>query len=180
MERFNFFLLLCTSIIAAVISGDIYAGNRAGAMTISFGEGYYYFASNRQIDNTGVPFLAFGYSLTDYWGIEGLVGVFNTPSRQADDNGQQVNGSLLAMDTIYHFKPYKNILEPFLLAGVGVLGLNPNGSDAHNQGNMNAGGGVQIFIHPSIAFRFDARDFYTFVGGKNDIFVDAGMSFLFF
>lgn len=73
--------------------------------------------------------------------------------------------------------PYR-FVEPYLLAGVGVIGLNPNRNDGHNEGNMNFGIGSDFFIEKSIAFRIEARDFYTFVGGKNDILIGAGIKFL--
>ena len=169
--------MMCVILFFIAAYVNVYGGNRDGAVTFSMGSGIYDFASKRQIDNTSVPFAALGYQFNPHWGIEGLLGIFNTDSHDPDDNCEQVNGTLVALDGIYHFSPYTK-LEPFVLAGFGILGMNPNGSNAHNLGNINAGIGAQIFADTSVALRFEARDFYTIVGGFNDLYFDAGLSFL--
>jgi hypothetical protein len=66
------------------------------------------------------------------------------------------------------------------LAGPGIIGLNPNGNDPNNEGNINAGLGTQYFVDKSFAFKVEARDFYTITGGgKNDVLIDVGVTYLF-
>lgn len=179
MIRWKFIFRLWVIFITSVIFTDAQAGNRAGSFSFSLAEGYYYFAAKRHIDDTNITNFSLAYYFTKNWGMEGLVGFLNTNSHHPDDNGNQVKGNVYVMDVVYHFSPYKTVLEPYLLIGVGILGLNPNGSSAHNLGNINAGIGAQIFFHPSMAFRLEARDFYTMVGGYNDVLLNGGMSFLF-
>ncbi|RDI42723.1 OmpA family protein [Aquicella lusitana] len=177
MKKLDFTVLAFAGLLCLISLPMAHAANRAGSATFTLGAGNYYFSSRRHIDNTGFPFAALGYNFTDQWGLEGLFAVFNTDSNRPEDNGKQVKGALFALDAIYHFSPYR-IMQPFVLAGVGALGLNPNGTDADNQGNINAGVGAQFFANESVAFRIEARDFYTIVGGKNDVFLDAGVTFL--
>jgi OOP family OmpA-OmpF porin len=155
-----------------------YAGNQAGDATLTLGDGYYWFSSKRHIDNTGIPYGAIAYNLTDHWGIEGMVGFFTTDSRRTIDNGKEVSGTLYAIDAIYRFSPYCRF-EPYVLAGPGAISMSPNGNDANTEGTVNGGVGAQYFFSEKIALRVDARDFYTIVGGKNDFFLDGGVSFLF-
>jgi hypothetical protein len=158
-------------------SSYVYAGNRENALSLSLGGGYDYFSQERHIDNTGFPFFVLGYQLTSHVGIEGLVGGFITQSRRLEDDNRHVRGALVAVDGVYHFKPY-HMLEPLVLAGVGVTSLNPNGTDANNEGNVNVGTGVEVFLEKSLALRFEVRDFYTIVAGKNDVIADASVTFL--
>lgn len=170
-------VLSCLSLISVAAISTSYAADRAGAASFTVGAGSLHFASSRDIDNTGVPFFGLGYDFTDHWGIEGILGFFNTDSNNPEDNGKQVNGTMFLVDGLYHFTPY-NIVEPYVMLGVGILGMNPNGTDANNEGNINAGLGAKVFFDKSIAFRFEARDLYTTVGPKNDYMFDAGVTFL--
>ena len=60
-----------------------------------------------------------------------------------------------------------------------LLVMNPSRYNANSEGNINAGLGAKFFFTDNIAFRADVRDFYTWVGGKNDVLVDAGINFFF-
>lgn len=170
--------------LAALMSMSVYAdkycgrcvGNDKGDVTVTLGGGGIIFASKRQIDNAGIAFAALAYNLTDNWAVEALLGGFNTSLNNSDN--RTVNGTLFALDALYRFIP-QHALSPYVLAGVGVFGMNPNGTDANNEGNINIGVGAQYFVHPAVALRLEARDFYTLIGGKNDVMIDGGVSFLF-
>lgn len=178
--KFRSVIFTCVSALSLLSATHTFAENRAGAFTATIGGGTLYFDSKRDMENTGVGLIGLGYDFTDRWGIEGLLGSFHTHFRSYVQDDRTIDGTLFAIDGVYHvapFLPHFNFVEPYVLAGVGVLGMNPSGNDAHNQGNINAGVGVEFFIHPSIAFRLEARDFYTIVGAKNDAMLDAGITF---
>lgn len=168
--------LLVTSLIFIISFSTVHAATRAGAATFTLGGGYEFFASRRHLDNANMPYIAIGYDFTDHWGFEGLLAIFNTLHTTTDD--REVRGTLVNLDGLYHFTAYKNIVEPYILMGIGVTGLNPNGNDADNEANINAGIGAQLFFDRSIGFRIEGRDLYTMVGGKNDVLLDAGVTFL--
>lgn len=164
----------------AFISSNVFAMTRANTATFTLGGDYMFFANKRHIDNTAVPYGILGYNFTEHWGIEGLLGVINTNS-QKNINGnknEHVHGGLFLVDGLYHFTAYKNI-EPFVLAGVGITGLDPNGEDARNEGNINAGAGVLWFANEIVALRLEVRDIFTIVGGKNDVMLGGGVTFTF-
>lgn len=174
--------LLCTSVASLSLLGILacqssFAFNHAGTVSLTAGGGYDYFSSKRHVKNSGVGFGILGYNFTDQWGIEALLGVFNTRSRHVDNYDELVKGSMFAFNAAYHFNPYGGI-QPYLLAGPGVMGFNPNGTDAHNEGNVNAALGADYFFNEIVALRVEVRDFYTFTGGKNDIFISGGVTFL--
>lgn len=160
-------------------SNVAFAQNRANVASIFFGDGFYHFAAKRRLDNVNVPLLGFGYNFTEHWAIEALLSRFNTDVKKSENDTRTIQGELGTIDAVYHFiSPTMQLIEPFILAGVGFTGLNPNRHDAHDEGNMNAGVGVQMFINRWIALRLEGRDFYTFVGGKNDYMIDGGINIL--
>jgi outer membrane protein W len=170
-------MFLLAGTLLLTLSSHTYASNRAGALSLTLGGGVVDFSSKRHIDNTGYPFIAMGYQFTDRLGIEGLFAGFITRSHRPVDDNRQVRGAMGLVDGTYHFSPLR-MFEPFVLAGVGMTGMNPNGTDADVQGNVNAGVGVQIFLDKSFALRFEARDLYTTVEGKNDVLFNAGVTLL--
>ena len=153
------------------------AFNQAGDVTLTAGGGYDIFSSKRHIQNAGIPVGIIGYNFTDNWGIEGLLGFFHADSIAPAIYGKQINGTMFAANVVYHFSPY-SFIQPYVLAGPGAMDLNPNGTSAHAEGNINAAVGAQLFMTEVVAFRVEARDLYTFVGGKNDVFLSGGVTVL--
>lgn len=178
MNKGLYLLSVAASLSMLTFSSCAFAGNAASDATLTLGGGYDRFDTKRNIDNTGVTYASLAYNLTTEWGVEALLGSFISTSHRPEDDGRQVRGALFALDGIYRFLP-RNCFEPYVVAGPGATGMSPNGYDAHVQGNVNAGVGAQYFISKSIALKVEVRDFYTFVGGKNDVFVNGGVSFLF-
>lgn len=168
------------SIIATILflTTTAQAASRPNTTTFTLGGGYEFFASKRNIQNTAVPLAMLGYNFTERWGIEALFGVINSTSHQNATYGEHVHGNLFLIDGLYHFSCCHHI-EPFVLAGVGITGLDPNGNDARNEGNINAGAGILWFANEVVALRLEARDLYTITGGKNDVLVDGGVTFVF-
>lgn len=178
MKKLHSLALACIGIISITTFTNSYAQNCANSVTFSLGAGPEFFAQKRHIRNATVPFASIGYNYTDHWGLEGLWGTFKTKFKDDyNPDHPHVSGTLGLIDVLYHFSPYC-FVQPFLTAGVGVTGLSPNRFDSHNEGNINAGIGLQFFANEIVAFRLDARDIYTMVGGKNDVYLNAGVTFL--
>jgi hypothetical protein len=155
-----------------------WANNTAAAITVTPTLGMDFFASKRDLNTASVlPAMALTYNVDDTWAIEGFYGALNT-SYHSDSHTGSVNGHLYLVDGLYRFQA-KGRCQPYLTGGLGVLYLNPNGTDAANQGNINIGAGTQLFFAENIALRGDIKDLYTMSGGKNDVLVSLGVSFLF-
>lgn len=182
MKKLHLLVITCASMMSLSMNsfacdacGCQEIGTRANSLSFTVGGGKDFFASKRRIKNAGVTFGAAGYNFTRHWGIEALVGFFNTTFTGANDTGKQTNGNLVLVDGMYHFAPYR-FVQPYILAGVGITSLSSNRTDANNQGNINAGVGLQFHVNEVVSFRVDARDLYTLIGGRNDVFVSAGVS----
>ncbi|VVC75947.1 hypothetical protein AQUSIP_12480 [Aquicella siphonis] len=178
MKKIFYSFVLSSIGLATLSSHSAYAGNRPGALTLTAGGGYVYLDSKREMNNKGFGMLELGYNLTEHWGVEGFLAGFKTRFKRSVNDTRHVSGTVFNFDGVYHFSPFK-IVEPYILAGVGITGLNPNRNDANNEGNINAAIGAQIFVANSVALRLEARDAYTWVGGKNDVYVNGGVSVLF-
>lgn len=174
--------ILGAGMLALVVTAPAFALSKANSAIFSVDGGYEWFAPKRNLENTGVGYLLAGYNFTDHWGIEGLAGMFTSHSRREANYNQRIHGKQFAVDGVYHFTSYtiaRQLIEPFVLLGVGVnhYNSNNNGWDPNSEGNINAGAGMHIFANDVIAVRFEARDFYTITGGKNDFMVAGGVSF---
>jgi OOP family OmpA-OmpF porin len=171
-------LLAMASGLSLLASHGAYAENRAGAFTLTPGVAYDFFASKRNINNTWLlPTVGIAYNFDERWAIEGTFATFGT-SQQGAGAHPSVRGNLYTVDGLYRLGHY-NMFEPYISAGLGAYHINPNGSNAYNQANLNAGLGTQMFFSDSIALRTEVRDLYTMSGGKNDVTVGFGISFLF-
>ncbi len=176
MNKFQF--LLSAVFISLFLSSIAYAGNRPGALTINFGPAYEYFDSGREMQNTGVGFVAVDYDFTSNWGIEGLYGFLHTNFKKSLHDHRNISGNMLLIDGVYHY-PINEIFEPYVVAGFGLTNLNPNRNEAVNEGNLNAGLGLQLFADKRLAFKFEGRDIYVINGAKNDVMISAGVGVLF-
>lgn len=168
----------------SISTSSAWAASRPGALAVTLGGGYVYLDSKREMDNRSFGMLEVGYDFTEHWGIEGFLAGFQTHFKDdvnADVNSDadtHVNGTVFDFDAVYHFSSL-GIVEPYILAGVGLTGLSPNGFDSTNIGNINGAVGANVFVTKSIALRLEARDNYTLVGGKNDVYLNGGVSVLF-
>lgn len=180
MKKVHSLVLACVGLASVLTftSPTATAGNRPGAATLTLGGGYEWFASKRKIDNTGLGLVGFGWNFTQNWGVNAILAFFNTHFRSSQDDNRSIKGTLFIFDGVYHF-PIHPVIEPFVTFGVGITGLNPSRTDANNEGNINAGLGAQFFVHHNVALQVEARDIYTWVGGKNDVMLDGGVNFLF-
>src|SRR6185437_1954070 len=175
-------LRLYISLMALIGTGVVMASNRSGAVSLTVGDAYYKFDSKRYVNSSSMPNFALAYDVTDHWGIEGTVGILNShlsADLDTDDiEGDPVHGMLYTINGIYHFTPYK-IIEPYITAGIGDVGVKPSGNEPVQEGLVNAGIGVQTFFDKSLALRAEFRELYTTTGtGFNDYFVNLGISYL--
>lgn len=157
------------------LSLSAHAGIKAEQVTLTLAGGEEFFATKRNLQNTGVNIFAISYQFTQNWGIQGAFGLFTTKYKPSENFDKQVNGRLYFIDGTYHFMPEKTF-SPYVLAGVGVSDINSSQFDATYQANVNAGIGVQYFPDEIVSFHIEARDLYTISGGKNDVIVAGGVN----
>lgn len=150
--------------------------NRPGAVTLSLLGGNYWFASRRQINNTNLPSADLAYNFDRRWAVELGWAPIST-SQKAVSGGRGILGNLFTLDGIFRFNQYDRF-QPYLMAGVGNLGLKRARSQSTQQGLFNAGIGTQFFAEDWVAFRGEVRNIYTTTQGYDDWMASLGLSFL--
>ncbi|MDR3478735.1 MAG: OmpA family protein [Gammaproteobacteria bacterium] len=172
-------LFALASGLAVLSSHSAMAGNRAGAITVTPGVGYYYFDDKRNLDDTGLGNIGLAYNLSDKWAIEAIYAPFNTNRTNITaGTPKHVHGNLYMADGLYRFYNYK-MFEPYVSGGIGAMYLSRSGNDANTLANVHAAIGTQVFFDRVIALRGEVRDLYTLSGGKNDVMINFGVSVLF-
>lgn len=178
MKKIAWILLICVSGVSNTLCPTAYAVNQAYMGSFTVGGNGLFLSPQRNMHDTGGPFIAASYNFTPQWGIDGLLSSFNTNFTSSVNNPTSINGTLALVDAMYHFPSYfRDTVQPYALAGVGIMGLNHNQEDPQNEGVVNVGLGLQFFVDEVVSFRLEARDVYSMISAKNDVFVGGGVTF---
>lgn len=139
--------------------------------------GYYFPASKRNLESASLPAIWAGYDFTPSLAMDVGTAVVNT-SQNRRAGGKSVHGFLYMLDAIYRLKSV-HAFTPWLFVGPQVTSLKPaNGSDPVTQTGISGGVGANWFVASSVALSAEARDLYIFTGGKNDVLLTLGVTFL--
>jgi outer membrane beta-barrel protein len=135
----------------------------------------------------GVAFGVHGGVRFGAWSVEGTFALVPTSLEGTSIIGQTVsvdtNLTLYGVDLLYTLPTENPLLEVFLAGGAGAKTHSP--SDEESQTNVmgNLGAGVRVWLSPSMAVRFEGRDYissFDSEGGsslQNDILFSVGLSF---
>lgn len=180
-SQYNFFslsLLLLLQPLMAYSADEV----TRNIVEISAVVGYYNFDSARNIDDAAMAGFGLGLHPSRRWAV-----LLNYTALNSKTNGN--NASTKVDMQKYHVDGYRffnteNRLRPYLVAGLGQIDLDSEGSKI-NQNMFNAGLGLSYKITPSWFVRSDARIFvntdnsyhdsaltltlgYRFVGGEKN------------
>lgn len=145
---------------------------RSGAFTVSPMLGYQMFDSNLDIDDSAVYGLGLGYNINRNWGFE--LDVRYAPTEADFAGGPDVNVLTVTGNLLYHFQP-EQAMVPYLVAGIGGLQYDIDGSGDDEDFIFNWGGGVKYALVQDVDLRLDLRhtvDFRTdnrFKSGDDDV-----------
>jgi OOP family OmpA-OmpF porin len=140
-----------------VTTGTVYAGERAGAVTLSPFVGGYTFDGAERLETGPVIGLRLGYDFTKNIGLEGTFSYVPTSFTKLVDG--TVNVFNYRLEGIYNFMPDRTLV-PYLTMGAGGATLempsNVNIAHPHNHSpTVNVGGGFKWFLNENIAIRAD-------------------------
>lgn len=175
-------LSLLVPLVLILLEGGAFAGERAGAFSVSPFGGAYFFdgdqRSNYDLKQERMTYgIRLGYDWTDNFATE-IVGSWIDGERSVKDDAVNVYGYRL--DLLYNFMPQSRVV-PYVAIGGGGMDFNyPGEALDGNNATFNAGGGVKFFLTDSIALRADAR-WLTVFGNKayDNWEYTGGISFLF-
>ena len=89
------------------------------------------------------------------WASLELAGGY-TPSRETIAPGREVDFLHLAADV--RVTPFAGRARPFLMVGGGASRLKPNGGNRVDQGNAEAGAGIDLWFTDGVGLRLEGRD----------------------
>jgi OmpA-OmpF porin, OOP family len=169
---------------ALALSSLAYAGERAGAFSVSPFVGGYQFDEDQALRRNRLVYgLRLGYDWTDSWETELVADYVRAEVAPGTTDFSVWSGRL---DMLYNFMP-RTAFVPYLAAGVGGISLEYPDSRGGNlyEPTVNFGGGVKLFMTDSIALRADARYIIDFSNDNaphrayHNVEYSAGVSFLF-
>jgi len=176
-------LIVCLLMMLFMLpAGTIYAGDRAGAFSISPFAGGYTFDGERHLKTRGLYGLRLGVDINKYLGVEAVGNYVATEGTRDERTTHAVSYRL---DVIYNLVPDSRLV-PYIAAGGGAMtmghGASFRGPGSNTDATANAGLGFKYFFTDSIAFRGDARHIFAFekhTEVKHDWEYTAGFTFLF-
>ncbi len=159
-----------------LFSSVVFAEAAPGAITFTVGNGYIFFASKRDLKNMFIPgYVGLTYNFDEKWATQVAANVINTTGAGAP---KSIHGFAYLFDEIYRIHSSIKYVEPYVMGGFNVMSLKPIPNQAVNQGGLNAGIGAHFFKSSNVALSLEARDLYTFSGGKNDVLLNFGVNFI--
>lgn len=145
--------------------------------------GYYKFDDCRYLKNKFYPNISIGVDFTDRIGAELYWGYLGNPRRTDGQTLHHVSKMHIA-DAVGLFRFNTNSkVRPYVLAGVGITHINPNGvisvnnpsgDEDHEQFHITGGAGVLFQVSDTLALRADVRDALTTASHANDIMFNFG------
>lgn len=178
-NSYKLLLLLCLTVTVASAENDYHY--KPGEYYFAPGVAYYHFSSKRDLENSAMANISVGKVISEQWSIEAFYGQAATEELPSSLD-QSTRFYTYAADGIYHFSSDANaVIHPYALAG---LNMTKQEDDSPSAGNTtllgaNAGLGIEYFVNSNISLFADARDLYTFSGGKNDWMLNGGIKFIF-
>lgn len=148
-------VLLVTLLV--VTGGTVYAGERAGAVTLSPFVGGYTFDGAEGLETRPVVGLRLGYDISNNFGLEGTFGYVSTSFTRLVPG--RVTVFNYRLEGIYNFMPERKVAPYLALGGGGTtleMPINAAISHPHNHSpTLNAGGGIKWFLNDNVAIRAD-------------------------
>lgn len=161
-------LLLFAFLVSLIAAPTLFAGERAGAISLSPYVGGYMFDGVQSLRAAPVLGLRLGYDFTDNFEAEGVVNFVPTKSTKGFGT---VNAWSYRLDLLYNFLPAGKLV-PYLAAGGGATQVKYKNTNHTNfSPTANIGGGLKYFITDSIALRADARQLFIFDGKESGEFL---------
>jgi OOP family OmpA-OmpF porin len=161
-------LLMLALLVSLVVSQPLFAGERAGAVSLSPYVGGYMFDGVQSLRAAPILGLRLGYDFTDNFEAEGVLNF--VPTRSTKGFGS-VNAWSYRLDLLYNFMPAEKLV-PYLAVGGGATQVKyQNTNHTEYSPTANIGGGLKYFITDSIALRADARQLVIFDGKEAGAYV---------
>ncbi|GAM08085.1 outer membrane porin F [Geobacter sp. OR-1] len=161
-----------------LLAGAATAGaeNRAETFSLTPFVGGYTFDGKQHLETMPVVGVRAGYNFTDRVGAEA---VFDYGRTEGTLNSNKTDVYNYHLDLLYHFFPSAKAV-PFLMAGFGGVGIEPDNGPRYSRGAFNYGVGLKYALSESIDLRGEVRHLmYKTSETLNNVEYGLGLGFLF-
>ena len=96
---------------------------------------------------------------------------------------EDMNLLMYGLSLLYTIPSDNPLMEVFLASGIGAKTHSPSEGDAQTNALGNVGLGLRVWLSPSMALRFEGRDYISSFDGegesslRNDLLFSVGLSF---
>lgn len=135
----------------------------------------------------GVTFGAHAGARFGAWSVEGTLAFapssFEGNSILGPTRSVDTNLLLYGVDVLYTLPGENPLMELFLAAGAGAKTHSPSQGESQTNVTGNLGVGLRVWLSPSLALRFEGRDYISSFDGEggsslqNDLLFSVGLSF---
>ena len=155
-RAWNLMAVLLVTLFTAT-AGTVYAGERAGAITLSPFVGGYTFDGVETLETRPVYGLRLGYNFIKNFGLEGTFSYVSTSFTKLVPGTVDVFSYRL--EGIYNFMPDRSLVPYLAIGGGGATIVTPSTVNITRPYNhsptVNAGGGIKWFFKKDMALRAD-------------------------
>jgi len=178
-------VLMCVFTVVVMCAGDVLAGVKQGAVSVSPSAGGYRFDSSKEIDNNGRMYnLGIGYNFTQNLGIEANFSLLDSDANSCNCKDNQTLVYFPRVEALYHIMPDK-MFVPYLAVGGGYQmyryddDKNLRKEKLDDAAIVDYGLGLKVFLTDNLALRGDVRHFYDITNSASDFAVTAGITYQF-
>ncbi|HBC57480.1 MAG TPA: hypothetical protein DCZ03_09985 [Gammaproteobacteria bacterium] len=171
MKNHNYSLNVLFAVVLVVATNLAWANEPVSVVdkiVMSAAVSWYDYDSDTLIDGGLSGSAGFGYVVSPSWGWEAVFSVVDSEQDTSD-----IDASTVQMHWDFHYYlPTESNHQAYLVVGAGVSDTDISGTAKFLETETNFGFGVMHFVSPNLAFRTDARVYYSF----DDKFMDYALT----
>ncbi len=165
-------LAIAIGMSSALVSSAVLADDHK--FEINGALGYQFFDNDRNIDDTETYGVGIGYVIDPKWTVEAwwLEGETDVDGASNID----VDATEYRLDALYHLAK-RGDWTPYVVAGIGDMTFDPEGSSDASETRVNLGLGVKRAITEHLNFRGDLRAFNSLDEEMTDLGLQLGLTY---
>ncbi len=166
-----------TAVCTALAMGLTPASHAELPITLNAGAGYWFFDSDRELEDTATPWVSLEYAFTDRWAAE----IFYAQDDTEYNNGIDTDVATWQIDMLYYGGSYIGNtprIRPYFAVGAGEIDIEARDFDTVET-TINAGVGLRWMMTPRFGARLEAKVLHSLDESHNDWLMLAGLNYYF-
>ncbi len=158
---------MSSALMSNAVAADDHQFEVSGAL------GYQVYDNNRNIEDSENFGIGLGYVIDPTWTLEAW---WQEAKTDVDGVSVDVDGTEYRLDALYHMAK-RGDWTPFIVAGIGDMTFDPEGSSDVDETRLNLGVGVKRAITENLNFRGDFRAFNSIDEEMTDLGLQLGLTY---